>query len=81
MDAYDTYLVLTFVGETRILAISAEDELDEAEIDGFQSDTQVRRVAATHKETDSNFVRSRGMLRFCGLYCVIFSGSTDVSLC
>lgn len=42
MDAYDTYLVLTFVGETRILAISAEDELDEAEIDGFNNDTQVQ---------------------------------------
>ena len=41
---YDTYLVLTFVGETRILAINAADELDEAEIDGFQSETQARPV-------------------------------------
>ena len=31
-DVYDKYLVLTFVGETRLLAINAEDELDEAEV-------------------------------------------------
>eukprot|EP00891_Asterochloris_glomerata_P001303 jgi/Astpho2/1303/fgenesh1_pm.00024_%23_4_t len=39
-DEYDKYLVLTFVGETRVLAISAEDELDEAEIPGFESNAQ-----------------------------------------
>ena len=42
MDAFDTFLVLTFVGETRILAINSDDELDEAEIDGFDSEAQVR---------------------------------------
>lgn len=42
MDAFDTYLVLTFVGETRILAINADDELDEADIQDFDGDTQVR---------------------------------------
>ena len=40
-DEHDKYLVLTFVGETRVLAISAEDELDEAEIPGFESNAQV----------------------------------------
>ena len=42
MDAFDTFLVLSFVGETRILAISANDELDEAELPGFNADAQVR---------------------------------------
>ncbi|EFN59838.1 hypothetical protein CHLNCDRAFT_29381 [Chlorella variabilis] len=37
MDAHDTYLVLTFSGETRVLGMNAEDELDEAEIPGFNS--------------------------------------------
>ena len=36
--------MLTFVGETRVLAISAEDELDEAEIPGFESNAQVGRM-------------------------------------
>ena len=40
-DTFDTYLVLAFVGETRILEINAEDELDEAEIEGFDADQQV----------------------------------------
>lgn len=39
-DSYDTYLVLAFVGETRILEISEEDELGEAEIEGFDVDQQ-----------------------------------------
>ena len=33
--------MLAFVGETRILEINAEDELDEAEIDGFDAEQQV----------------------------------------
>ncbi|KAL4429821.1 hypothetical protein ABPG77_010938 [Micractinium sp. CCAP 211/92] len=37
MDAHDTYLVLTFSGETRVLGMNAEDELDEADIPGFNS--------------------------------------------
>lgn len=40
MDAFDTYLVLTFIGETRILGLNQEDELDEADIPGFDSDNQ-----------------------------------------
>jgi len=42
VDAFDTYLVLTFVGETRVLAITPDDELDEAELPGFDADAQVR---------------------------------------
>ena len=34
--------MLAFVGETRILEINAEDELDEAEIDGFDAEQQVQ---------------------------------------
>eukprot|EP00798_Chlamydomonas_sp_ICE-L_P003904 gene3904-13974_t len=34
------YLVLSFIGETRILAINADDELDEAEITGFDGGAQ-----------------------------------------
>ena len=41
-DSFDTYLVLAFVGETRILEINADDELDEAEIEGFEAEQQVR---------------------------------------
>ena len=41
MDAFDKYLVLSFVGETRVLAINEDDELDEAELAGFNSQSQV----------------------------------------
>ncbi len=33
--------VLTFVGETRVLAINAGDELEEDELPGFDADAQV----------------------------------------
>lgn len=46
MDVFDTYLVLTFVGETRVLAITSEDELDEAELPGFDANAQ---VSMTHR--------------------------------
>ena len=46
MDAFDTYLVISFVGETRILAINADDELDEAELPGFSADAQVTFIVA-----------------------------------
>ena len=36
-SAHDKYLVVTFVGETRVLAISDEDELDETSLDGFDA--------------------------------------------
>ncbi len=34
--------VLTFVGETRVLAINASDELEEDELPGFDADAQAR---------------------------------------
>ncbi|KAL4855081.1 DNA damage-binding protein 1 [Chlorella vulgaris] len=37
MDTFDTYLVLTFAGETRVLGMNSDDELDEAELPGFNS--------------------------------------------
>ena len=52
----DTYLVMSFIGETRILAINDEDELDETEFDGFSAEEQTlvrrwrcaRRARLTH---------------------------------
>lgn len=41
-DEFDSLLVITFVGDTRILAINAEDELEEAELPGFDTDVQVK---------------------------------------
>ena len=41
-DEFDSHLVLTFVYDTRLLAISDEDELGEVELPGFLSDVQVR---------------------------------------
>ena len=38
--ASDKYLVVTFIGETRILAINDEDELDETEFPGFSAEEQ-----------------------------------------
>ncbi|XP_047339396.1 DNA damage-binding protein 1 [Impatiens glandulifera] len=39
-DPFDTFLVVSFISETRILAMNLEDELEETEIDGFCSDVQ-----------------------------------------
>lgn len=47
MDAFDSHLVLSFVGETRLLAISEEDVLDEASIPGFDGDSQTLLAATT----------------------------------
>ena len=44
-DAHDTFLVVSFVSETRVLALSAEDELDETELAGFECDQQTLLVA------------------------------------
>lgn len=40
VDMFDTFLVVSFVSETRILAMNSEDELEETEIEGFVSDAQ-----------------------------------------
>ncbi|KAL6991597.1 DNA damage-binding protein 1a [Sarracenia purpurea var. burkii] len=39
-DPYDTFLVVSFISETRILAMNIEDELEETEIEGFCSEVQ-----------------------------------------
>ncbi|XP_024396613.1 DNA damage-binding protein 1a [Physcomitrium patens] len=39
-DVYDTFLVVSFISETRILAMNTDDELEETEIDGFDSEAQ-----------------------------------------
>jgi DNA damage-binding protein 1 len=38
MSEYDQYLVITFVGSTHVLAMNANDELDEATVEGFVTD-------------------------------------------
>lgn len=40
LDMFDTFLVVSFVSETRILAMNTDDELEETEIEGFVSDAQ-----------------------------------------
>ncbi|CAL0325072.1 unnamed protein product [Lupinus luteus] len=39
-DPFDTFLVVSFISETRILAMNLEDELEETEIEGFSSEVQ-----------------------------------------
>ncbi|GAV76408.1 CPSF_A domain-containing protein/MMS1_N domain-containing protein [Cephalotus follicularis] len=39
-DPFDTFLVVSFISETRILAMNMEDELEETEIEGFCSQVQ-----------------------------------------
>ena len=48
---YDSFLVLTFVGETRLLAINEDDELEEGEPEGFDADAQVPFLVATSHST------------------------------
>lgn len=36
-DPFDTFLVVSFIRDTRILAMNIEDELDEIELEGFCS--------------------------------------------
>lgn len=39
-DSHDTFLVVSFISETRILAMNCKDELEETEIEGFCSQVQ-----------------------------------------
>ncbi|KAH7654344.1 DNA damage-binding protein 1 [Dioscorea alata] len=39
-DVYDTFLVVSFINETRVLAMNMEDELEETEIEGFYAQAQ-----------------------------------------
>ena len=57
MDAFDTYLVLAFVGETRVLGINSDDELDEAELPGFNADSQVLMWHGSFALDDDTAVR------------------------
>ena len=58
-DSFDTYLVLAFVGETRILEINTEDELDEAEIEGFDAEQQVLTSFCLHTTTDTSLLPAK----------------------
>ena len=40
-DEFDKLLVMTFVGETRVLGLDEDEELGEMETEGFDSDVQV----------------------------------------
>lgn len=39
-DPYDTFLVVSFINETRVLAMNMDDELEESEIEGFCAEAQ-----------------------------------------
>ncbi|WOL16215.1 DNA damage-binding protein 1 [Canna indica] len=39
-DLYDTFLVVSFISETRVLAMNMDDELEECEIEGFCAEIQ-----------------------------------------
>ncbi|KAF5752708.1 hypothetical protein HS088_TW01G00624 [Tripterygium wilfordii] len=39
-DPFDTFLVVSFISETRILAMNLDDELEETDIEGFSSQVQ-----------------------------------------
>ncbi|KAL0699191.1 hypothetical protein Bca4012_055313 [Brassica carinata] len=39
-EAFDTFLVVSFISETRILAMNIEDELEDTDIEGFLSQVQ-----------------------------------------
>lgn len=41
-DQFDRFLVLAVVRETRIMAITEDDELDEVELPGFDNESLVR---------------------------------------
>ena len=46
-DEHDSLLVLSFLGETRILGMDEADELGELEAEGFDSDSQVKDFLIT----------------------------------
>lgn len=41
-DQFDKFLVLAVVRETRVMAITDDDELDEVELPGFDNESLVR---------------------------------------
>ena len=48
--AHDEFLVITFVGDTRVLQLSIDDELGEADLDCFDCDSQVLRALGMRGE-------------------------------
>uniref|UniRef100_A0A061SBD9 DNA damage-binding protein 1 n=1 Tax=Tetraselmis sp. GSL018 TaxID=582737 RepID=A0A061SBD9_9CHLO len=44
-DQHDKYLVVTFVGETRILGLNEDDELEEVELEGLNAEAQTLHCA------------------------------------
>jgi DNA damage-binding protein 1 len=46
-DEHDSLLVVTFISETRVLAINAQDELDEIDVPGFDCASQTLLCANT----------------------------------
>ena len=75
-DSFDSYLVLAFVGETRILEINAEDELDEAEIEGFEAEQQVRQSVLIGIGLQLPFTASRVMV-----FELLTTGMTVAAAC
>ncbi len=75
-DKFDTYLVLAFVGETRILEINAEDELDEAEIDGFDAEQQVQTRPVFAKSQSQQECLECVCVRF---FCLELKGDIPIS--
>lgn len=61
-DPYDTFLVVSFISETRILAMNLEDELEETEIEGFCSQVQ---TLFCHDAVYNQLVQVSFYLRYC----------------
>ena len=40
-DVYDSYMILSFIGETRVLGMNMEEELDEIELNGVDTSSTV----------------------------------------
>ncbi|KAF2589788.1 hypothetical protein F2Q70_00040255 [Brassica cretica] len=63
-EASDTFLVVSFIGETRIFAMNRVDELEETEIKGFLSEvtsSSVRLVSSETRELLSNWDAPDGL--------------------
>lgn len=75
-DEHDAQLVLTFVGETRVLAINEEEELDEAEVEGFDARAQTLYCGNTVQDqllqVGARGLGGRGLFSYfaCFVHCV-----------
>lgn len=68
-DPYDTFLVVSFISETRILAMNLEDELEETDIEGFSS--QVQTLFCHDAIYDQ-------LVQVCLMACIFFFGLIDL---